>query len=96
MLAAFADASLAFDRYDDVVRKNADFLVQRIDANGRLMRHASIPGLLEDYAGVAWGLTLAYEAVHERRYLDCANQLLGQIRARFADDEHGGDRDRGG
>ena len=90
MLAAFADACLAFDRYEDVVRKNADFLINRIDANGRLVRHASIAGLLEDYTGVAWGLTLAYEAVHERRYLDRANQLLEQIRARFADDEHGG------
>ena len=90
MLAAFADACLAFDRYDDIVRKNADFLTSRIDANGRLIRHASIPGLLEDYSGVAWGLTLAYEAVHERRYLDAANHLLEQIRARFADDENGG------
>src|SRR5213076_2184954 len=90
MLAAFADACLAFDRYDDVVRKNADFLIKRIDANGRLIRHASIPGLLEDYSGVAWGLTLAYEAVHERRYLDAANQLLEQIRQRFSDDDNGG------
>lgn len=90
MLAAFADACLAFDRYDDVVRKNADFLIKRIDANGRLMRHATIAGLLEDYSGVAWGLTLAYEAVHERRYLDAANQLLEQVRARFADEENGG------
>ena len=90
MLAAFSDACLAFEKYDDVVRKNADFLIKRIDANGRLMRHAAIPGLLEDYSGVAWGLTLAYEAVHERRYLDAANRLLEQIRARFADDENGG------
>ncbi len=90
MLAAFAEACLAFDRYDDVVRKNADFLIARIDANGRLVRHASILGLLEDYAGVAWGLTLAYEAVHERRYLDAANRLLEQILARFPDDERGG------
>jgi uncharacterized protein len=90
MLAAFTDACLAFDRYDDVVRKNADFLIKRIDANGRLIRHAAISGLLEDYSGVAWGLTLAYEATHERRYLDAANQLLEQIRTRFTDEENGG------
>ncbi len=90
MLAAFAEACLAFDRYQDVVRQNADFLISRIDANGRLIRHASIPGLLEDYTGVAWGLTLAYEAVHERRYLDEANRLLEQVRARFADDTNAG------
>jgi len=90
MLAAFAEACIAFDRHADVVRKNADFLLTRIDANGRLTRHAKINGLLEDYAGVAWGLTLAYEAVHERRYLDAARQLTDQILARFADEANGG------
>ena len=90
MLAAFAEACLAFDRYEDVVRKNAEFLIARIDSNGHLIRHAAIPGMLEDYSGVAWGLTLAYEAVHERRYLDAANRLLEQIRSRFADEENGG------
>jgi uncharacterized protein YyaL (SSP411 family) len=92
MLAAFAEASLAFDKesYREVVRRNADFLLTRIDANGRLTRHAKIPGLLEDYSGVAWGLTLAYEATHERRYLDAARTLVDQILARFRDEEGGG------
>ncbi len=90
MLAAFAEAALAFGKYDDVVRKNADFLLTRIDAEGRLTRHAKIAGLLEDYAGVAWGLTLAYEATHERRYLDAARGLAGQIVTRFRDEENGG------
>ncbi|HYC60827.1 MAG TPA: thioredoxin domain-containing protein [Thermoanaerobaculia bacterium] len=92
MLAAFAEASLAFDReeYRDVVRRNADFLLTRIDANGRLTRHAKIAGLLEDYSGVAWGLTLAYESTHERRYLDAARVLVEQILERFRDEEGGG------
>ncbi|HEV7237641.1 MAG TPA: thioredoxin domain-containing protein [Thermoanaerobaculia bacterium] len=90
MLAAFAEACVAFGRYDDVVRKNADFLLTRIDANGHLTRHAKIPGLLEDYSGVAWGLTLAYEATTERRYLDAARGLADQMLARFRDEEHGG------
>jgi uncharacterized protein YyaL (SSP411 family) len=90
MLAAFAEACVAFDQHHDVVRRNADFLLTRIDANGRLTRHAKIPGLLEDYSGVAWGLTLAYEAVHERKYLDAARQLADQVIARFSDDENGG------
>jgi len=90
MLAAFADASIAFGgRYDETVRKNADFLLTRIDADGRLTRHAKINGLLEDYSGVAWGLTLAFEATHERRYLDAARQLVDQVLARFADDAGG-------
>jgi uncharacterized protein YyaL (SSP411 family) len=92
MLAAFAEASLAFDKepYRETVRKNADFLLTRIDGSGRLTRHAKIPGLLEDYSGVAWGLTLAYEATHERRYLDAARGLLDQILTRFRDEENGG------
>ncbi len=92
MLAAFAEAALAFDKeaYRDVVRRNADFLLTRIDADGRLIRHAKIAGLLEDYSGAAWGLTLAYEATHERRYLDGARRLVDQIRARFRDEEGGG------
>ena len=90
MLAAFAEASLAFGRYTDVVRKNAGFLLGRIDANGRLIRHAKIAGLLEDYSGVAWGLTLAYEATGERPYLDAARRLADQILERFIDEENGG------
>ena len=90
MLAAFAEASVAFGRYGDVVRRNADFLLGRIDANGRLIRHAKIAGLLEDYSGVAWGLTLAYEATGERRYLDAARGLADQILERFFDEANGG------
>jgi uncharacterized protein len=91
MLAAFAEAAMAFDRddYRDVVRKNADFLLARID-NGRLIRHAHIPGLLEDYSGVGWGLALAYEATHERRYIDAARGLAEQMLTRFTDEENGG------
>jgi uncharacterized protein YyaL (SSP411 family) len=85
MLAAFAEAKIAFGKYEDVVRANAEFLIKR---NG--MRTDRIPGLLEDYSGAAWGLTLAYEATHERRYLDAARQLVDQIVARFIDDENGG------
>jgi uncharacterized protein YyaL (SSP411 family) len=92
MLAAFAEGALTFGRedYAAVVRKNADFLLTRIDAKGRLTRHARIPGLLEDYSGVAWGLALAYEATRVRRYVDAARQLCDQMIARFADDANGG------
>ena len=92
MLAAFAEAAVAFDRdeYRDVCRANADFLLGRMDASAHLTRHAKIPGLLEDYSGVAWGLLLAFEATHERRYLDAARTLAEQILTRFADEANGG------
>ena len=92
MLAAFAEAALAFDRddYREVVRRSSDLLLSRIDDHGRLMRHAKIGGLLEDYAGVAWALELAFEAVHDRRYLDASRRLADQILERFGDAENGG------
>ena len=92
MLAAFAEAAVAFDRedYRGVCRRNADFLLARIDGEGKLTRHAKIPGLLEDYSGVAWGLLLAFEATHERGDLDAARALADQILRRFADEENGG------
>jgi uncharacterized protein YyaL (SSP411 family) len=92
MLAAFAEAAIAFDRddYREVARRNADFLLTRLDDKGRLTRHARIPGLLEDYTGVGWGLTLAFEATHERRFLDAARTLADQVISRFEDDEKGG------
>jgi hypothetical protein len=89
MLAAFAEGCLAFDRYHDRVRHNAEFLLTRTDDVGRVMRTEKIPGLLEDYTGLAWGLTLAYEALHERRYLDAARRAMEQVLDRFAD-ENGG------
>src|SRR5207253_7162563 len=89
MLAAFAEACIAFNRYHDRVRHNAEFLLGRSDENGRVMRTERIPGLLEDYTGFAWGLLLAYEALHERRYLDAARRAMDQVLERFAD-ENGG------
>jgi uncharacterized protein YyaL (SSP411 family) len=89
MLAAFAEACLAFDRYHETVRRNAEFLLTRADADGRVMRTAKIAGLLEDYTGYAWGLILAYEALHERRYLDAARNAMNQVIDRFADDKGG-------
>jgi uncharacterized protein YyaL (SSP411 family) len=87
MLAAFAEAAVAFDSDldRDICRRNADFLLTR-----RFMRTEKIPALLEDLSGVAWGLTLAYEATHERRYLDGARELIDRIVERFSDEEYGG------
>ncbi|MFZ2493342.1 MAG: thioredoxin domain-containing protein [Thermoanaerobaculia bacterium] len=91
MLGAFAEAAIAFGRddYREIARRNAGFLLTRIDSAGRLVRHARIGGLLEDYAGVAWGLTLAWEATGERRFLESARALADQMLQRFTDPEGG-------
>ncbi len=90
MLAAFADAAVAFDRdpYREIARNSADFLIGRMTGS-RITRIGTIAGLLEDYSGAAWGLALAYEATHERRHLDAARALAEEILARFADDANG-------
>jgi uncharacterized protein YyaL (SSP411 family) len=89
MLAAFAEACIAFDRYHDRVRHNAEFLLTRCDSVGRVMRTEKIPGLLEDYTGFAWGLVLAYEALQERRYVEAAQRALEQVLERFTDPNGG-------
>jgi uncharacterized protein YyaL (SSP411 family) len=97
MLAAFAEAALTFDRddYRDVVAANAGFLLGSMTKDGRLFRsykdgRARIDALLEDYSGVAWGLTLAFEATHDVRYLHAARGFVDEIVARFSDEERGG------
>jgi len=97
MLGALSEASLAFGRaeVDQAVRANADFLIDRMMDGSRLWRsykdgRARIPGLLEDYSGVAWGLIHAFQATGERRYLDAAQRLAGQITERFRDESSGG------
>ncbi len=97
MLAAFAEAASAFDRaeYVDAVRRNADFLIDSMLDGSRLFRSykegiRKIPGLLEDYAGVAWGLIAAFEATQEPRYLNTARLLADQITGRYADRDNGG------
>ena len=97
MLAAFAEAALAFDdaRLREVVRANADFLIEKMLDGKRLFRsfkggQRRISGLLEDYSGVAWGLLAAFEANQERRYLTTARDLADEILSRFEDQENGG------
>ena len=97
MLAAFAEAAIAFGepKFAEVARRNADFLIGRMMVDGRLMRshkdgRSRIPGLLEDYTGVAWGLALAYEATQESRLIRTSRTLAEAIIDRFLDEERGG------
>lgn len=97
MLAAFAEAAIAFDSdaFRDVTRRNAEFLLGTMFAGGRLHRsckdgRVKIGGLLEDVTGVAWGLLSAFEALQERRYLDSAASLADDILDRFQDRESAG------
>ncbi len=94
MLAAFSEAAIAFGSADfrETAARNADFILGRMIVNGRLRRSwkdgdARIDGVLEDHAGVAWGLIAAFEATRAMRCLTAARDLLGQVAERFAGPE---------
>jgi uncharacterized protein YyaL (SSP411 family) len=63
--------------------------------DGRLIHRrvddrAGIPGFLDDYAFLAWGLIELYETLFEPEYLATAVELVDTARARFADEKTGG------
>jgi uncharacterized protein YyaL (SSP411 family) len=97
MLAAFAEAAMAFDSaaHREVARRNAEFLLGTMFPGGKLHRsckdgRVKIGALLEDVTGVAWGLLAAFEAIQDRRYLDAAKALADDILDRFRDLENAG------
>jgi uncharacterized protein YyaL (SSP411 family) len=92
-LAAFADAARAFDRADylAIAEANADFVLTHMRTpDGRLLRawragRASLNAYLEDYAGVADGLLVLYEATFAPRWFVGARRLADTIIARYRD-----------
>ena len=96
MLRALAEAARVLDRRDllELARANAEFLLDRLGAGGRMRRsykdgRATAPGFLEDQAAVADGLLSLYEAGFERRWLDAARSLGGVILRDFWDEGTG-------
>ena len=98
MIAALAKAAWAFDapEYAERAARAADFLLttMRTDAGRLLHRYrngdAAIPGLLDDYAYLVWGLTELHQATFETRWLQAARDLHATMRRHFEDAEHGG------
>ena len=98
MIAAFTQASLAFDdeHYLGVARRAADFALGTLMHSGnRLYKRyrlgeAGLPGTLEDHAFLAWGLVDLYEACFDTRYLEAAIQLTDAMVEHFEDSERGG------
>jgi uncharacterized protein YyaL (SSP411 family) len=93
MLAAFAEAArvLKRDDYRAVAERNAQFVWGEMrGANGRLCRSwkdgiAKLNGYLEDYANLAEGLLVLYEATFDTRWFEAARELGDTMLARFAD-----------
>ena len=106
MLAAFAEAAaiLGDDKYLEIARRNADFLlanmIERQAVEGtahttRLLRtwkdgKAKLNGYIEDYANLADGLIELYQVSGQVRYLTEARALAETMLSEFWDAEDGG------
>ncbi len=77
MIAALADASLSMHnpQYEAAARHTAEFILTKLQKNGRLMRSmyrgvvSDTPAFLDDYAYLILGLHQLYEATLETRWL---------------------------
>jgi len=98
MIASFAKAAQALDepRYAEVAGRAADFVLSKMRGkDGRLLHRyrdgeAAVPGNLDDYAFMAWGLIELYEATFDVGRLRTAMELSAVMLERFWDAENGG------
>ncbi len=97
MLMAFAEAAniLGRDDYRQVAIRNADFLLNHLAREGRLLRTykngtAKLNGYLEDYAYLSEALLAVYEATFDTRYVTAARQLADCMIEYFWDEAEGG------
>jgi uncharacterized protein YyaL (SSP411 family) len=98
MIAALARGAqvLGDEEYAKASRKAADFVLTRLrDGDGRLLKRvrqgkAGLPGHLEDYAFMVWGLLDLYEATFDLDYLEHAVALNETMLTHFWDADAGG------
>jgi len=102
MLRSFAEAARYLDRSDylQVASKNAEFLLNELRADGRLLRtykdgRARLNGYLEDYTFLADGLLALYEASFQAHWFIEARKLMDEAIALFADEQNAGFFDTG-
>ncbi len=96
-IGAFALAAQVLDenRYRQAGKRAADFILAELVRKGQLLHRyrdgeAAIPGYLDDYAFLAWGLMDLYGATFEVRYLAEAQRLAREMVRLFWDTERGG------
>jgi len=97
MLASFAEASAILDdeKYREVARANARFMIDDLSRDGLLLRtykdgDAKLNAYLEDYAGFIDGLISVYEATGEIEWVERAIALTSKMIEEFWDEEEGG------
>jgi len=98
MIAALAKGAQAMQDpvFSGAAGRAADFILGRMRTpQGRLYRRyregeVAIPGFLEDYSFLVWGLIELYEATFQVRYLEEAVHLNQMMIEHFWDEEGGG------
>jgi uncharacterized protein YyaL (SSP411 family) len=97
MLATFAEASAILENADylEIARKNAEFVLENLQASGYLLRtykdgKAKLNAYLEDYANFADGLIELYQVSGETKYLAEGRRLADLMITEFWDEENGG------
>jgi len=98
MIAALAKGAAVFreDKYAAEAEKSVRFILHNMrDGSGRLLHRyregsADIPGNIDDYAFLIWGLLELYQATFNIPHLEEAVKLSREMISRFWDDEHGG------
>ncbi|MBC7901724.1 MAG: thioredoxin domain-containing protein [Saprospiraceae bacterium] len=97
MLAAFAEAAAVLDSEDylNIAKDNADFIIENLQKDGRLLRtwkdgKSKLNAYIEDYANVADGLIELYQVSGESKYLFEAKRLADLMITEFWDEENGG------
>jgi uncharacterized protein len=97
MLTAFAEAAniLGRDDYRAVAVKNAEFLLESLMQNGRVLRTykdgaAKLNGYLEDYSYLIEGLLAVYEATFDPKFFESARSLADTMIEQFWDEDEGG------
>jgi uncharacterized protein YyaL (SSP411 family) len=92
---AVAGRTLRQPAYAEAASRAAAFLLgtMRTDAGGLLHRYrageAGIPGLLDDYAFLVWGLTELYQTTFDEAHLAAALDLHARMRERFEAEDGG-------
>jgi uncharacterized protein YyaL (SSP411 family) len=98
MIAALAKGGQALNepRYADAAARAADFLLKNLrHPDGRFLHRfrggeAAIPGYLDDYAFLIWGLLELYQATFEVSHLREAVMLTDEMLKIFWDEKNGG------
>ncbi|MFQ5457567.1 MAG: thioredoxin domain-containing protein, partial [Myxococcota bacterium] len=96
-VSAFARGALVLDepRYAAEAKRTGDFILQRMEKDGRLKRiwkdgRAKAAGTLDDYAFLAAGLLDLYEVTWDPKYIAAAKRLSDTLEAHFRDEKSGG------